>query len=81
LSTINPTWTALGANPGLRGEKPATNRLSYGTATEFALTHQSPSSNAEGENVLNFTSTLLFAFGAFLLAAPEKLLILDFSYG
>jgi hypothetical protein len=32
LSTTNPTWTALGANPGLCGEKPATNRLSYGTA-------------------------------------------------
>jgi hypothetical protein len=25
-------WTDLGANSGLRGEKPATNRLSYGTA-------------------------------------------------
>jgi hypothetical protein len=33
LSTTNPTRTALGANPGLRGEKPATNRLRYGTAT------------------------------------------------
>jgi hypothetical protein len=32
LPTTNPTWTALGANPGLRGEKPAANRLSYGTA-------------------------------------------------
>jgi hypothetical protein len=30
LSTANPTWTDLGANLGLRGEKPATNRLSYG---------------------------------------------------
>jgi hypothetical protein len=28
LSTTNPTWIDLGANPGLRGEKPATNRLS-----------------------------------------------------
>jgi hypothetical protein len=25
----NSTCTFLGANPGLRGEKPATNRLSY----------------------------------------------------
>jgi hypothetical protein len=32
LSTTNPTMTDLGANPGLRGEKPATNSLSYGTA-------------------------------------------------
>jgi hypothetical protein len=32
LSTRNYTWTALAANPGLRDEKPATNRLSYGAA-------------------------------------------------
>jgi hypothetical protein len=32
LSTTNPTWPELGSNPGRRGGKPATNRLSYGTA-------------------------------------------------
>jgi hypothetical protein len=32
LSTTNPSWTDPGLNPGLRGEKPATNRLSQGTA-------------------------------------------------
>jgi hypothetical protein len=32
LSTTNHTWTDLGANPGLRSERPATNRLSYGVA-------------------------------------------------
>jgi len=32
LPTLNPMWTERDANPGLRGEKPATNRLSYGTA-------------------------------------------------
>jgi hypothetical protein len=32
LSTTNPTWTDAGSNPGLRGERPATNRLSHGTA-------------------------------------------------
>jgi hypothetical protein len=32
LSTTNPTWIDPGANPGLRGERPATNRLKYGTA-------------------------------------------------
>ena len=32
LSTTNPTWTDRGSNPGLRGERPATNRLSHGTA-------------------------------------------------
>jgi hypothetical protein len=32
LSTTNPTWPDLGSNPGSRGGKPVTNRLSYGTA-------------------------------------------------
>jgi hypothetical protein len=32
LSTTNPTRPDPGLNPGLRGGKPATNRVSYGTA-------------------------------------------------
>jgi hypothetical protein len=32
LSTTNPTWTDPGSKPGLRGERPAANRLSHGTA-------------------------------------------------
>jgi hypothetical protein len=32
LSTTYPTWTDPGLNRGLRGERPATNRLSQGTA-------------------------------------------------
>jgi hypothetical protein len=32
LSTTNPTWTDPGSNLGLRGERPAINRLSHGTA-------------------------------------------------
>jgi hypothetical protein len=32
LFTTNPTWTDPGAIPGLRGERPAANRLSHGTA-------------------------------------------------
>jgi hypothetical protein len=32
LSTAYPTGTDPGANPGFRGEKPATNRLNNGTA-------------------------------------------------
>jgi hypothetical protein len=31
-SSTNPTWPDRGANPALRGQKPATNRLSHGTA-------------------------------------------------
>jgi hypothetical protein len=30
--TTNPIWPDLGSNPGRRGEKPATKRLSYGAA-------------------------------------------------
>jgi hypothetical protein len=32
LSTTNPTCLDLDLNPGRRGGKPATNRLSYGVA-------------------------------------------------
>jgi hypothetical protein len=37
LSTTNPTWPDPGSNPGRRGGKPATNRLSYDAAPEHAL--------------------------------------------
>jgi hypothetical protein len=32
LSTTNPTWIDSGANPGLRGDRLATNSLKHGTA-------------------------------------------------
>jgi hypothetical protein len=37
LSTTNPTWPDVGSNRGHRGGKPATNRLSYGTAICYVL--------------------------------------------
>jgi hypothetical protein len=37
LSTTNPTWTDPGSNPGLRGGRPAANRLSHGTAITLPL--------------------------------------------
>jgi hypothetical protein len=37
-STTNPTWPDLGSYPGRRGGKPATNRLSYGTAFTWSVT-------------------------------------------
>jgi hypothetical protein len=37
LSTTNTTWPELGSNPGRRGGKPATNRLSYGAAQVWSL--------------------------------------------
>jgi hypothetical protein len=39
LSTTNPTCCP-DANPGRRGGKPATNRLSYGTASVKNILHQ-----------------------------------------
>jgi hypothetical protein len=32
LSPTNPTWTDLGSNAGLRGGRPAANRLIHGAA-------------------------------------------------
>jgi hypothetical protein len=39
-STTNPAWTDLGANTDLRGEKPVTNRLSYGTASPVIISYR-----------------------------------------
>jgi hypothetical protein len=38
LSTTNPTWHEPGSNPGLRGGRPAANRLSHGTAILRSVT-------------------------------------------
>jgi hypothetical protein len=40
LSTTHPTWTDPGFNLGLRGERPATNRLSHGTAISYLNENQ-----------------------------------------
>jgi hypothetical protein len=37
LATKNLTWTKKNMNLGLRGEKPATNRLRYGTTVNSLL--------------------------------------------
>jgi hypothetical protein len=37
LSTTNPTWTDPGSNPGLRGGRPAANRLSHGTTSQGSI--------------------------------------------
>jgi hypothetical protein len=42
LSTTNPTWLDPGLNPGCRGGKSATNRLSYGAATHYTQLKSSP---------------------------------------
>jgi hypothetical protein len=38
LSTTDPTWPDPGSSPGRLGEKPATNRLSYGAARTYIYT-------------------------------------------
>ena len=40
FSTTNPTLTDPGSNPGLRGQRPATNRLSHGTATGLLVNNE-----------------------------------------
>jgi hypothetical protein len=40
FSTTNHTWTDPCANPGLCCKKPATNRLSYGTAYKWGLVEE-----------------------------------------
>jgi hypothetical protein len=42
LSSTNPTWTDPGSNPGPRGERPATNRLSHGTAYPVIYSFSGP---------------------------------------
>jgi hypothetical protein len=39
LSTTNPTWAGPVSNPGLRGGRPATNRLNHGTAYKLTIKH------------------------------------------
>jgi hypothetical protein len=40
LSTINPTGTDPGSNPGLRGRRPAANRLNHGTVCPLGVIRQ-----------------------------------------
>jgi hypothetical protein len=40
LSTTNPTLAEPGLNPGLRNERPATNRLRHGTAQFSGLRNE-----------------------------------------
>jgi hypothetical protein len=51
LSTTNSTWTDPGSNPGLGGERPATDCLSHGTAF-FILDLTSDSSYMFTENMV-----------------------------
>jgi hypothetical protein len=63
LSTTNPTWIDPGMNPGLRGDRPATNDLSHGTAmvcVDKLISHFSHiSSNTELFNFMQSPSLSL----------------------
>jgi hypothetical protein len=51
LSTTNSAWIDPGANLGLRGERPATNDLSHGTALSWTYTDHIKSSTALDFNI------------------------------
>jgi hypothetical protein len=50
LSTTNPTWTDPGSNPGLRGGRPAANRVSHGTAKAVLIAKQLTILKTEAES-------------------------------
>jgi hypothetical protein len=58
LSTINPTWIDPDANPGLRGERPATNDLSHGRPT-MNVTFSKLLADVSVEYVFNYTTRRL----------------------
>jgi hypothetical protein len=66
LSTTNPKWIDWGAKPGLRGDRPATNPLSYGTATlatTTRVTHVPCISGLMLRPLLHFTSQVICRAG------------------
>jgi hypothetical protein len=58
-STTNPTRIDPGSKPGLRGERPATNRLSHGTAGFGELV-----SNAESPVITRTSDVGLSEYGS-----------------
>jgi hypothetical protein len=54
VSTTNYTWIALGTNPGLHGEKQATNHLSYVIA--FINLRRRKERNVDGHKMTYFNS-------------------------
>jgi hypothetical protein len=64
LSTTNPTWTDPGANPGLHGERPATNDMSHDTALFF---HLHPALYYYSPPFLNSTTLVLVTIPSFII--------------
>jgi hypothetical protein len=67
LSTTNRTWTDPVSNTGIRGERPATNRLSHGTALEEHPMNQ----NNKSKIRLHVTSNVLRKSVEFVFQCAE----------
>jgi hypothetical protein len=53
LSTTNPIWLDPGANPGLRDDRPATNRLSHGAGGDTLLSEERVAGNRMARTLTN----------------------------
>jgi hypothetical protein len=79
LSTKNPTWPDPDLNPGRRGGKPATNRLSYGAAKPatncpcYGATTTSPVSYFAGVEVLTAVTINSKVFWAVALRTSAEI--------
>jgi hypothetical protein len=71
-----PIWTDPGSNPGLRGERPATNRLSHGTAMSHLLMGKTHT-DVWGEKAKRLTRTCV-APSAYSICSPKIILKWDF---
>jgi hypothetical protein len=52
--TLCPTWTDLGANPCLSGDRLATNRLNHGTAPRIKLVSDNRSSRVSSSSIVSY---------------------------
>jgi hypothetical protein len=72
FSNTNPTLIDPGANPGLRGERPATNRLSHGVWVSSATTCE--------RVMIEFRLPLLFPSLPPYAAQQQLLKVLNYEY-
>jgi hypothetical protein len=71
LSTTNPTMTDPGSNPRLRGDRPATNRLSHGTE-HLSITYCLLLSNTVLINFISDTPSLLSSPGFYEFLVTQR---------
>jgi hypothetical protein len=80
LSTTNPAWTDPGSNPGLRGERPATNRLSLGTARGPTVTPTLVYKQPYGNILLSGVQTFSKNLGASPNSRRQKVVMNQVAY-